>query len=65
MNRNCLKLERVRNGWLQWKLADALGICNSRLSLIESGRVKASPQDKKACSKILKVSENVLFPNQI
>lgn len=57
-----LKLERIRRGIKQWEFARELGIDNTKLSMIENGRITPGEEIKKKCSRLLKTPINVLFP---
>jgi transcriptional regulator with XRE-family HTH domain len=52
-----IKIARLRSGYRQYDLAARLGIPPSRLSEIETGRRKVSPEIVERILKILKVSE--------
>jgi len=57
-----LKIARIQKGITQWQLANQLGIGNTKLSMIETGRLKPTEDIKKKCSGILNVAVKDLFP---
>ena len=65
MNVTNLKIERIRSGILQYKLATQIGIVNTKLSMIETGRLEPEEEVKIACSKILKKPIKDLFPSSV
>jgi DNA-binding XRE family transcriptional regulator len=60
-----LKIERIKKGISQWKMASLLGIDATKLSKIENNRVEPSKKIKKACCKILNKSTRQLFNNKL
>jgi DNA-binding XRE family transcriptional regulator len=59
-----LKIARIRRGIPQWRLASQLGIGNTKLSMIETGRLEPTNEIKVACSRILKEPIGEIFPEQ-
>ena len=59
-----LKIVRIKRGIPQWKLASQIGIDNTKLSLIETGRLEASDSIKKKCSRLLNLPIKELFPDK-
>ena len=57
-----LKIGRIRKGIPQWRLASQIGICYTKLSMIETGRLEAPDEIKKKCSRILSIPLKELFP---
>ena len=57
-----LKVARMKAGWKQWELATKIGIDPAKLSLIETGRLIASEEIKKALGKALNQPHSILFP---
>jgi transcriptional regulator with XRE-family HTH domain len=59
-----LKLFRTIQGMNQLDLAAKTKICQTTLSLIESGRREPTPAQRKTLSIVLEVEEAILFPPQ-
>ena len=56
-----LKIERIKKGISQWKMASLIGIDSTKLSKIETGRLSPDKKIKCACSKILGLGVRYLF----
>lgn len=59
-----LKIERIKKGISQWKMASLIGIDSTKLSKIETGRLVPSKSIRMACSRILKKSVKELFQGE-
>lgn len=57
-----LKLARIKKGISQWQLAGQIGIGYTKLSMIETGRIEATDEVKRKCSKVLGIPIRELFP---
>jgi len=59
-----LKLERIKKGIKQWRLAQDIGISQSELSLYEASRRRCPANLRHKIAEVLEVSVEVLFPNE-
>ena len=59
-----LKLERIKHGMKQWRLANALGISQTELSHYEVGRRRCPIEIRYRIAKILNVPVEQLFPEE-
>ena len=59
---NRLKEIRQRTGWVQWRLAKAVGVHECLISNIEVGRRKCPEELKPRIASVLGVSVDELFP---
>ena len=57
-----LKLERVRSGIRQWRLASLVGISQAELSHYETGRRQCSVDLRDKIAKVLECPIETLFP---
>ena len=57
-----LKLERVRSGMRQWRLASLVGISQAELSHYETGRRQCSVDLRDKIAKVLECPIETLFP---
>ena len=57
-----LKIERIKKGIPQWRLANLIGIPASELSNIELGRRRANADLRGRMAKILELPVETLFP---
>lgn len=60
-----LKVKRWEAGIKQYELANLLGCTASYLSMIENGRIEPTEEFKVRAAMVLKIEEDVLFPNSI
>jgi transcriptional regulator with XRE-family HTH domain len=61
---NKLKEVRFFKKVSQWKLRLLTGLSQSKISLIESGYVKPSPEERRKISRALGVEPEELFPGE-
>jgi len=59
-----LKLERFLRDLSQVRLAQMAGLRQDIISLIETGRRVARPQESEAIARVLEVSPDEIFPAQ-
>lgn len=59
-----LKLERVRKGIRQWRLASLVGISQTELSHYEVGRRRCPANLRRKIADILEMSVDTLFPQE-
>jgi len=57
-----LKIERVRSGIRQWRLASLVGISQAELSHYETGRRQCSADLRDKIAKVLECPIETLFP---
>jgi transcriptional regulator with XRE-family HTH domain len=57
-----LKVERIRKGIKQWRLASLLGISQAELSHYETGRRTCPKELQDKIAKVLECSGETLFP---
>ena len=58
-----IKLLRLKRGLYQWQVAQAIGVNESVLSKLETGRTKPSEEQLAKIATILEVSEEELQEN--
>jgi len=59
---NTLRVRRAERRVTQLKLAQACGISQSQISLIENGDAEPKPEEIRKMAKFLRVPASVLFP---
>ena len=59
-----LKLERIKKGMKQYRLAGLVGISQTELSLYECGRRRCPVNIRYKLAEILEVPVDVLFPEE-
>jgi len=57
-----LKLERIKRGIQQWRLASLVGISQTELSLYEGGRRRCPADLRHRIAGILEAKTEVIFP---
>lgn len=62
--RSELKLAILESGRAAYELASAIGISESRLSRIVTGRIVPTPAEKRAIAAALGVGEDLLFGDE-
>lgn len=59
---NTLRVRRAERRVTQLKLAQAIGVSQSQISLIENGDVEPTPEQIRKMARFLKAPPAVLFP---